>query len=303
MYAAILCALDQVPFCTPSQHLWEGWAKWPPVGRASGQRTPLLSPHWGPGLLPHRMRLLAALRASISSSGHENTHSGAQTHEGHLEAGGQNGGCLSPAIFLDVSLPQAFSRLCLGTTTALGPWLHKANVKHEQKGRVVHTLRYRKKPAALPISVGSVNQHQRVNGWKAHAGFIFCGSGDPQLLFTWSIWVWPLRKGIPLAWAGFHQPLIKLQPCFFHLETDILQNLGRFQRNAGVLFACKEEADPKCSLLLYNLNSITLINNHVAALLLVTKSVRLLVLPNPGVKNHKHCRRNHGIFIKNTRWH
>lgn len=138
-YGAVLCALDQAPFCMPLEwHLWEGWTKWPPVGRVSGQRTALLPPHWGPGLLPQRMRLLASVRASISSSGHEKTHSGALTHEGHLGAGGQNSGCLSPAIFLDMSLPQVFSRLCLGTRTALGPILRKANAKPKQKGRQLY---------------------------------------------------------------------------------------------------------------------------------------------------------------------
>lgn len=83
-YGAILCSLDQAPFCTPLEwHLWEGWTKWPPVSRVSGQRTALLSLHQGPGLLPQRMRLLAPVRAYISSSGHQNTHLGALTHEGH----------------------------------------------------------------------------------------------------------------------------------------------------------------------------------------------------------------------------
>lgn len=73
-YGAILCALDQAPFCSPSEwRLWEGWTKWPPVGRVSRWRTALPWPHWGPGFVSQRMRLLAPVRASVSCSRHENT--------------------------------------------------------------------------------------------------------------------------------------------------------------------------------------------------------------------------------------
>lgn len=104
------------------------------------------------------------------------------------------------------------SRLFLCTRPALGPILHKVDAKPEQKG-VVLTLRYRKNPTIVPVSVGSVSQLQCVNGSKAHPDFIFCGNRDLQLIFAWSTWVWPLRKGISLAWAGFQQPLIKPQHC------------------------------------------------------------------------------------------
>lgn len=59
---------------SPSEwRLWEGWTKWPPVGRVSRWRTALPWPHWGPGFVSQRMRLLAPVRASVSCSRHENT--------------------------------------------------------------------------------------------------------------------------------------------------------------------------------------------------------------------------------------
>lgn len=57
------------------------------------------------------------------------------------------------------------------------------------------------------LSAGSVNQV--LMGKR----FIFCRNGDPRFNFAWGILAWPLRKGVPLPWAGSQQPLIKLQPC------------------------------------------------------------------------------------------